>query len=290
MLIVGLDFFEFDCFKTQINTSNFTKLQMKNGVFDELFLDEDILTYSNTKEQWHYKTVIIPKFINNLEAGTAETGGIPIKYIKFQKRKVDELTWLDVGLLPYDFLERLYLFTDKYIQNGYEYEYCALPLTATVTGNRLTSETIKADFDGNYLTDKTNNYKFMYNTELGDIEHIQNYSLQETLNAKYPITTFSNNDYRKGVIKCLFLSNSTIENYGTVDVRQEKNNRSNLMSFLKNRKPKLFRTSSGEYMIVLSLNPRETPNNSVIGISEVSVDFVEIDEINNDTLVLNGLV
>jgi hypothetical protein len=289
-LIIGLDFFEFDCFKTQINTSGFTKFQMKNGIFDELFLDEDILTYSNTKEQWHYKTVINPKFINNLEAGTAETGGIPIKYIKFQKRKVDELTWLDVGVIPYSLLERLYLFTDKYIQNGYEYEYCALPLTATVTGNRLISESIKADYDGNYLTDKNNNYKFMYNTELGDIEHVQNYSLQETLNAKFPVITFSNNDYRQGAIKCLFLSSSTIQNYGEIDVRQEKNNRNNLMSFLKNRQPKLFRTSSGEYMIVMSLNPRETPNNSIIGISEVSVDFVEIDEINNDTLVLNGLV
>lgn len=90
-MLVGLDGFGYNdggqfCLINSVN--NITKLQIQNGIYDEIFIDEDItLPYNINKETWRATTVIKATFKNNLEAGNITNEGIPIEKLRFKKEK-----------------------------------------------------------------------------------------------------------------------------------------------------------------------------------------------------------
>lgn len=285
----------FDCFGTEQGTTfqdtniinKAYSLELSNGIFDEVFVTEDIISsYNNSREEWNYKVVLDAKFQNNLEGGSVDLGGIPILQVAFQKRKKEDLEWENVATLDYNTLTRVYSIVDKYIQNDCDYEYCIFPLTSGIYGKRVIAE-ITSDFDGIFLTDKDNNYKLYYNVEHGDIEHVRQSLLLEPLDSKYPIVIEGSLDYRRSSIKATVLCDEIVKSNNPFDnKRLEKENRDKLLTFLKNHKPKIYRSANGDYiMIVILGNPRFIPDNNfnqIIG--DISFEFVEIDNIDNDTL------
>ena len=296
-MFISLDFFGLDSgavFKTRLCHPNYNSVEISNMVLDQIYIDEDItIPYSTTKpDDWNYRTVLNAKLQNNLEGGSISAGGLIIEKVRFQRRRIDELMWQDIEQIPYKPGEQiLYEAIDKYIQNDFGYQYSIIPLTATVMGNRVTSSEITAGFEGVFISDNNNNYRLYYDIELGEITHNTPSTTLEPLNSQFPIVSYSNLDYRTGDITALFLSASTVNKNGEVDIRMEKLGREQLLKFMKNRKPKFIRFPNGESMLVsLNGNPKESPNNNINGLATLSFSYTEIGGIDSKTLAENGLI
>lgn len=296
-MIIGYTFFsdpqEPHVFNTQYGLAKYTKAELSHGIYDELFIDEDIASSKSIDKptSWSYTTVLNALFQANLEAGSVSASGFTIESILVQKRKLDELYWENIQVIPYVTGEKtLYEAIDRYVQNDYTYEYSIVPLSSSVTGNRTISNKVKSQFDGNFITDKDNNFHLIYDFELGNIQHNSPSATHEPLNSQYPIVTYSNTDYRSSSITCHILTNSSMVN-GELDVKNEHIQRKRIMSFLKNKRSKVLRLASGEIMMITIVdNPTEELNNSILGLGKISFSFVEVGNVDTSTLIENGLI
>lgn len=282
-------------YKTNVYHPSYSKLELKNMIVDEIYIDEDItIPYTIDKpDGWNYRTVIDSKFNNSLEGGSVQANNFQIEKVRFQRRLTDEVEWQDVGEIEYKPDDQiLYEVIDKNIQNDFEYQYSILPITATVLGNRVVSDEIVSEFEGIFLSDKNNNYRLFYNIETDSMQHNISTAILEPLNSQYPIVIDGNLDYRSGGIKALFVSAETANrNDGKVTIRAEKLGRDRLMKFLKNRKPKILRQPNGETMLVRIVDkPQEEYMNNITGIASVSFRFVEIGGMDSETLKSNDIL
>lgn len=294
-MLIGYEFFNGSCFQTKLCFPEFKKVEISNGIYDQIYIDEDItIPYDVEKPTgWNYRTVLNAKLQGDIEGGSISAGNLQIERIRIQKRETDELQWSDVAELEYKSGEQtLYEAIDKYIINDFIYQYSIIPLTATVLGNRVTSSEITADFEGIFISDKDNNYRLIYNADFGEISHNTPNSISEPLGGQFPIVTYSNLDYRSGDISALFLSTSTVNGDGSkVDIRMEKLGRQQLLKFMKNRKPKVLRSQNGESMLISMVgNPTEGHSNDINGIATLSFSYVEIGKLDSETLKENGML
>ncbi|WGT38003.1 hypothetical protein QH639_19575 [Lysinibacillus sp. 1 U-2021] len=286
--------FEDGCvFETFNSHQNYHSINVNFGLIDQLLIDGDLNT-SDTIEKTNnftYDTVINGNLQNNLEFGSLNNNGVEISKLRFQKRKVDEQFWVDVSELNYEINTKKYYETvDKYVANDFEYEYSLIPIANEVTGNRIISNRIKVDFDGYFISDKDNNYRIFYGAQMGNIEHVSPSTVFEPLNSKYPVVSYGQLDYRKASLSGTILSSSTIKN-DFPDIKSQKLEKQQLLYFLKSKRPKVFRGMDGEIMLIqITDNPVEETNNDAIGIANVSFSFIEIGDMESNTLKINGML
>lgn len=294
-MIIGYNFFndsDSTVFDTQYGMTKFTKTELSNGVFDEYYIDENIEVGNSTDKptSWAYTTVLNAMFQNSLEGGSVTANGYTIESILLQRRKLDELNWENIQVIPYVSGEKtLYEAIDRYVQNDFSYEYSIVPLSSNVTGNRTISNDVKVQFEGNYLTDKEYNYRLIYDFELGSIQHNSPSTTHEPINSEFPIVTYSNTNYRSSTITCHILTNNSMN--GKIDIKNEQIQRQRIMQFLKNKKSKILRLQSGEIMLITVVdNPSEEPNNAIHGLSKINFSFIEVGNVDTTTLIENGLL
>ena len=295
-MLIGHDFFGFNngaVFDTIFCHPSYQRLEIYDGTIDQVYIDEDItIPYSIEKpNNWRYFTVLNAKFQGNLEGGSVQNDGLVIEKIRFQKRSADELIWQDVAEIEYTPNKKIfYEAIDKYIANDFVYEYSVTPITATVLGSRVISDQITANFSGVFLSDKENNYSLLYDVEISDIQNNNPSSIFEPLFSKYPIITYSNLDYSTFDVTATFITAKTVDT-GDINIRLERMGKDQLMIFMKNRKPKVYRDTNGNLKLVSVVgNPKEIPNNNVAGIAKLSFSLVEIGQIDNETMVAYNLL
>lgn len=273
--------------------NNFSRFELSNVIADEINMREktDIDIYDSTKSEWQYDNLLLALFKENLEGGNVSLNGMPINYLRLKKRKKETLTWDNIVDIPFDTDTVNYSYIDKYIESLQEYEYAIQPLGAGgITGNQIISS-IEADFEGVWICSKDKQYQLLYNLNLGDYETVMPTSVIETIGNQYPIVQVNGIvKYRKGNIKCRLISDTTI-NQGKTDRQQEKLNRQNIMDFLTDRRPKVFKDSSGEHMMIMLFDPSVSPINELSQqIYDLSVSFVEIGGTDANSLKNNGLL
>lgn len=296
-MIIGLSGFgdNTEAFETFNIVNNFNRIELTKMKADELSIKEEtnIAIEDESKEEWHYTQILLALFEENLEAGNVSLNGMPIEFIKIKKRKKEDLIWNEVKHVPFDKNVKDYYYIDPYVSALDDYEYAVQPIGAGgVAGNNIYNE-IEVDFDGAWLIDKEKQYKLLYNLEIGDYETVIPSTVVETLDSQYPYVLQNGNiKYRKGSLQCMLVSDSTINGYGLIDRKQEKRIRENIMSFLTNKKPKLYKDSSGMMMVImLDGNPRLIPRNDLSQrIYELSIDFIEIADTDTQSLIDNGLL
>lgn len=282
-------------FEPTIYHSAYKKMEVSNILIDELFVEESIEIPFDAKfhEKWNFRTVLKAQFKGNLEAGSVQANNFEIEKIRFQRRDKNDVEWQDIGDLDYrPDKQLLYEVIDKNIQNDFEYEYAILPLTATVTGRRIISDPVKADFEAIFLSDKENNYALLYNVSSDSINHNISSVAVELLNSQYPVVIDGNLNYKSGGITALFVSADTEDRKdGKVTINAEYLGRKRLMDFIKNRKPKVLRQPNGETMLIRVVNtPQEIPEGQIEGLASVQFNFVEVGGMDFDTLRANDIL
>lgn len=287
----------FDCFGTENNLiyetnnrlTNMYELELKNCIVDKLEIrTRTDIPFSTNKTEWDIDFIANGDFHGDLEAGNIDNGGVFVEHIIFKKRKTVDSQWVTAYVMDYTSAIRYYSYIDKLVQSNEEYEYAIVPMTANVEGE-YTTATIDCSFDGTWICDKESGYKLFYNLEYGDIESVVPATAIETFN-QYPTVIYGSSDYSKGNIKAVVMTDNDVDK-GIISPKEERILRSNLIKFLKNRKPKILKDASGRFYIVSTLNARETPNNSVAqSIGSVSFDFIEVgDATSVDDLQNNNL-
>ena len=295
-MFIGLDFYGLEesgtTFQTNVADTDYIELHIENGLVDEVYADDNTnFEFTiNKPTEWNFSTILDGKFDNSLEAGNISGQGYSIQSIKIQKRKIDASKWIDVAILPYNSSFEDYNIIDNYVANDESYIYALIPITSTVLGERVLSNQVDVEFEGMFLSDKTHNYHLLYDVNAPDITHNTVSNVFELPASKYPIVTTSQIDYVSFPVEATVVTEGS--SYGQIDIKAEKRARENLMNFIKNRKPKVYRDDLGEIrLIMVTDKPQITPLDGARGIAKISFNATEIGDINDsETLVECGLI
>lgn len=218
-------------------------------------------------------------------------------HIWFQRRDNDGMEWETVKSIVYNeeaLREKLhYEFFDLVVRNGYTYQYSAVPIVEApfIVGNRISLNEITIDFEGIWLTDSSTNYQLLAEIDFGDETHNTRSSVKVPLNSQYPSILTNKQDYKSGTITAMYITSTTLAS-GIINVKNEKEGRTQFLKWLKNGKPKLLRDVTGEkIMFGVVGTPRESYEKSRNGLGVVAFDFVEIgDSDDYDTLLDNSII
>ena len=277
--------------QTVVRHSEYIEVDGFHGLWDNFYIDTNTeFDFVDVKPTlWNYSTLVNATFKNTLEAGNISGEGYQIEYLKVQKRKADKLTWIPLAALDYNPITQDYSVMDKYIANDEDYVYSVIPMASGVTGTRVVSKPVKTNFSGVFISDKLSNFELAYDVEYGEITHNTLSNTFEPLDSKYPIVAYSTSDYATFSVTATHITNNSA--YGEVDVKAEKQARDNLMSFLKDRKPKVYRDGKGDLKIItIAGSPSEQPH-TIGGIMKVSFNAIEIGNVEDvDTLISYGLI
>lgn len=297
-LIVGLDFFgEQPVFDNLLNIGTIYRTDLQSVIVDQIRFDEGTNeSDTSAKEEWGYNTALLAKFQNTLEAGNITNGGLKVTHLKIKKRKENDLQWQDIKLFTFDNTVTNYSYEDKLISSLDAIEYSVQPLGEGGVLGKENTATIDVDFDNLWIMGKDEQYQLIYNTELGNIETVQRQGIIETIGSQYPfIIDNAAINYKKTDIKALLLTDSTVNHTSgeRIDKKAEKKLRTDIMNFFMDKKPKIFKDNSGNYMLVRITEPpvlipmKELDNL----LYEVTFNVIEIGNANdNATLRSYGFI
>lgn len=102
------------------------------------------------------------------------------------------------------------------------------------------------------------------------------------MGSQYPIIYYNGNiNYKKGTVKTLMVSDECV-NTNQLYIKNEKQLRERVLSFLTNKKPKILKDFSGNFICVSIIGqPQINPLSNNNGLYEVSFEWVEIDNAEN---------
>ena len=285
------DSIAFDTCNPLDGVNNFT---LKGGEFDELHITKDSTEVDNSieKTSWTLNTVLLAKFKNDLVAGTLGIDGYDISKIEIRKRKQGELLWQTYYTIDYDENISTYTIIDKLIENEQGYEYCLRPVAVDangvrIFGNNTMSKEIYITYEHSHLFDNTGSYDLIYNVKINSLTNQIGANVVETLGSRYPYVVYGQSNYLKGSMECLLVSEESV--VGNVNIRSEKNLRDSILAFLNNKNYKVLKCEDGSYMLIQIIGtPTLIPSEEILGIYQMSFEYVEVGNINNVEELVNA--
>lgn len=266
------------------NVNDFT---LTSGCFDELHITKDSVEIDNSTEKtdWTINTVLLAKFQGDLVAGTLGVNGYPITRIEIQKRKKGEEFWQTYFSINFNENINLYTIIDKFIENEENYEYCLRPVAkdnknAEIYGGNTSPSEIYISYDHAHIFDNTADFNLIYNVKLGNITNQIGANQIQTLGSQYPYVIYGQNNYLTSSLECLLVSEESAT--GNIDIKSEKILRNKILTFLQNKECKIFKNVDGLYMLIKIIGtPTLIPNNDILGVYQVSFEYVEVGNVNS---------
>ena len=173
-------------------------------------------------------------------------------------------------------------FVDYTASDEQGYEYALVPVVGGVEGNYLTIS-VTSQFDGVFITDGTDIYKFYGDVSYGNFQQVQKVNAHEPFGRKYPVIVSNGaTNYLSGSMSGMILAGDYLRT-GQIDRRAIANERNTLLKFLTNKKPKILKDWNGNmWMVAIIDNPSVTYyDGSGMGLMSVSTTFMEIGDANN---------
>lgn len=195
-----------------------------------------------------------------------------------------------------------WLWKDFTIRQGVNYKYGIQQYNGKVSSNRIESETIYVDFEDAFLYDGERQLKIKYNPKVSSFKDTLLETATNTIGNKYPFIFRNGNvKYKQfpisGLISYqmdeekLFMSNNsyTMEvathNLTGENIAAERDFKLNVLDWLNDGKPKIFRSpTEGNYIVRLlnvSLSPTDTVGRML---HTFSATAYEVEEFNYSTL------
>ena len=259
MAIIGLDAFGLNAFQSYSPpVRNIKYLEMKNAIYDEIHIREKTngITTENIKEDWQMDTILLAKFLSDLEAGNINNAGVKIEKFAIKRRKLNELK--SVTLAYKDFVNNnQFVYTD-YTQPNDEFIYSIVPVGENGLEGQENSIIIKSDFTGWFLVDKDTNEvlafdKFIGNEGTFDTTLNQGRVQIDTL-TRYPSVFYTDQEYHEFQLKTVIIP----EDWQRSGQKYEQI----LNQFVRSHKPFLAKGGSGEIYVVDVHSPsKSAPQN-----------------------------
>jgi hypothetical protein len=257
--IIGLDAFGLNAFRSYSPpVRNIKYLEIKNAVYDEIHIREKTsdITTENIKEDWQMDTILLAKFLGDLEAGNINNAGVRIEKFAIKRRKLNELK--SITLAYKDFVNNnQFVYTD-YTQPNDEFIYSIVPVGENGLEGQENSIIIKSDFTGWFLVDKDTNEvlafdKFIGNEGTFDTTLNQGRVQIDTL-TRFPSVFYTDQEYHEFQLKTVIIP----EDWQRSGQKYEQI----LNQFVRSHKPFLAKGGSGEIYVVDVHSPsKSAPQN-----------------------------
>jgi hypothetical protein len=231
---------------------------MQNAIYDEVHVRENtvVIDSSNVKEDWQMDTIMLAKFLGDLEAGNINNQGINITQFAIKRRKVNETT--PITLAYKDFVNNNQFVYDDYTQANDEYIYSIVPVGENGLEGQENSITITSDFTGFHLVDKFTNQVISFDKFMGSEP-----SVQTTLNqgktqidtlSPYPRFFYNGQNYHTFTLQGVFIPEDW--------QNSEQLYQSILTQYVYTHKPFLAKGGNGSvYIVDVSSPQKEVPLN-----------------------------
>lgn len=282
-----------DTAPTQIN--NLTNTQIKNGIFDHFNVTKDIeLPFTTEKpEDWDYYTVMNADFNGNVSAGNIDFLLSTISAIKVKRRPKGTFNWTTIAVIPIsDDVEDLkFTITDRLASYNVEYDYAFVPIINDIEGNYIINS-ILSKFDGVFIGDSEQIFKFFYEVEYGMGRRNQQIGTFEPLGKRYPVVVANGmTSYDSNTLTATIL-NDDFNETGKLDPDKIVQKKRVLLDFLTNKKPKILKDDRGNsWLVIVTSSPEVAYKPNVhMAIPQVSFGWTEVGDYENPKdLYDNGL-
>lgn len=268
------------------------KIQVGNGVFDELFVSRSVsMPYNESSKKWDFDTVMYALFKGTLFAGNVEYTAETVDALRIKRRRKNSqsLQWETLFEIPIlkneDFNFVKY---DKFARGSTEYYYTLVPVANGVEGDANSYGEIKSDFECFYLIDKDTVYQAYLNLQLST-QRNQNSTSITTMGRKYPFNISSAyGNYTSGQLQATFINKDLSGRY---DVENGWRFREEVDDFLTNGKVKILKNDEGKMWMIAVVDaiPQDMSQHWQMPIHSIS--WVEVGDCESfEDLYDNGLI
>lgn len=277
------------------NVEGINNVKLNNAIFEHFNVTQNINTEVNTNipTAWDYDTILDANFENNLNAGNVDFLVEQISAIKIKRRVQGTFDWLTLATIPINSVNDLnFVFNDLLNKNGVQYEYAFVPIIENVEGNYII-DTVFSQFNGVFIGDAQNIYKFLYEVAYGSNSRNQQVGIFEVLGQQYPVFVANGAlSYESGSVTATIL-NDDYEKTGVIDRIAITQQKDIIKDFLTNKKAKILKDwNSNEWLCIVNSNINVTyKSNYGMGIPSIQFDWTQIgDASNQQDLYKNGIL
>ena len=277
------------------NVESINNVKLTNAIFEHFNVTQNINTEINTNipTAWDYDTILDANFENNLNAGNVDFLVEQISAIKIKRRVQGTFDWLTLATIPINSVNDLnFVFNDLLNKNGVQYEYAFVPIIENVEGNYII-DTVFSQFNGVFIGDAQNIYKFLYEVAYGSNSRNQQVGIFEVLGQQYPVFVANGSlSYESGSVTATIL-NDDFETTGVINRTAITQQKDIIKDFLTNKKAKILKDwNSNEWLCIVNSNINVTyKSNYGMGIPSIQFDWTQIgDASNQQDLYKNGIL
>ncbi len=290
MFICGNSFCggEFACALTPTAVKNINYIELKNGVYDDLYMTKATgfaLSHKIT-EGWTFDTILWAKFNGNTNAGNVDWSTGEVSHLLLKRRLADKFQWNTLAVKEISSIEDFAIYYNDYTNaSGATYEYAIVPSLYGLEGIS-SSYTADSDFEDLFLIEDG----LVYSTDITDCfcDTTRNIpsSTVELLNSRYPVfvrNTVAN--YDSGTCRGSFVPFE--EDECTRDLSKDGDYKrtvyqKNVMDMLTDGLPKILKLPDGRiWLIRTTPSPSDTAEESYNN-RYLSFSWVEIGDINSE--------
>lgn len=285
---------------TPTNVYNVNNSKLRNGIFRHFTLTSDNLDDSDIPPaNWIAGMILNAGFNNSLSGGSLQDIVGNVVGYKVKRRKVGDFDWVTIAqntsIASLD--ELTFTLTDHLARCLTEYEYAFVPIISGGSGiyneGTYIVKSIISKFDGVFVCDDDNIYKFDGSVQFGNTDTTQKLGIYEPLGRKYPVIVSNGNiSYQTGQATGLVLN----ENYKPgqpLDRKAIVEKRRLFVDFLNNRRPKILKDWNGQaWLIQVTTNPSISyTDGSGIGLGSVTFGWTEVGDVDDkQDLYDNGMI
>lgn len=276
MTIIGLDAFGINAFKSYSPpVRNIKYMEVKNAIYDEIHIREKTegIDTSNIKEDWQIDTILLAKFLGDLEAGNISNQGVQIEKFAIKRRKLNEINGITLGYK--DFINNNQFIYEDYTQPNDEFIYSIVPIGENGLEGNETSIIVNSDFTGWHVVDRETNEVLSFDKFIGSEGTVDTTLNQgrveiDTL-SRFKNIFYTDQEYHTFQLRAVFLPEEwqrSGQQYETI-----------LNQFVRSHKPFLVKGASGEVYIADCHSPtKSAPQNIYAGrdYMELTLNFTEI--------------
>lgn len=225
------------------NVESINNVKLTNAIFEHFNVTQNINTEVNTSipTAWDYDTILDANFENSLNAGNVDFLVEQISAIKIKRRVQGTFDWLTLATIPINSVNDLnFTFNDLLNKNGVQYEYAFVPIIENVEGNYII-DTVFSQFNGVFIGDAQNIYKFLYEVAYGSNSRNQQVGIFEVLGQQYPVFVANGSlSYESGSVTATIL-NDDFETTGVINRTAITQQKDIIKDFLTNKKAKILK-------------------------------------------------
>lgn len=276
MAIIGLDAFGINPFKSYSPpVRNMRYMEMKNAIYDEVHIREktDGIDITKAKEDWQMDTILLAKFLGDLEAGNVNNSGIQIEKFAIKRRKLNEINPVTLGYK--EFVNNNQFVFEDYTQSNDEFIYSIVPVGENGLEGQENSIEVSSNFAGWFLVERETNEVLSFDKFIGS----QNF-VDTTLNqgkvqidtlSRFPSFFYTDQEYHSFQLSSVFLPEDW--------QRSGQQYEAILNQFVRSHKPFIVKGSSGEiYICDVSSPNKSAPQNTHKGYDymNLTINLTEI--------------